>query len=319
MLRALLYLRFTSFKNWFLARGRRLRQPKYLIGALVGCAYFYFFFFRPLGESANRNVPAAASEEALRAMEMAHAALPADWLPATTALGALALLTFITFMWVIPAQRAALGFSEAEIAFLFPAPITRRSLVHFRLLSSQFRSLIGAAVMMLFSNRWAFVGGNALTHAVGWWFIFASLNLHFSGANFTLTRLTDIGVSAWRRRLLVLLTLIAVFAVTLFHLNGHNIQRSGAVFDIWPAAEWMIALTNTAPLRWMLWPFKWVLGPFLAVTPWDFLLALGPALAVIVMHYLWVVRSAVAFEDASVEFAQKRGERIAAWRSGRTR
>src|SRR5688572_24179056 len=233
MLRALLYLRFTSFKNWFLARGRRLRQPKYLIGALVGCAYFYFFFFRPLGESASRNVPAAASEEALRAMEMAHAALPADWLPATTALGALALLTFITFMWVIPAQRAALGFSEAEIAFLFPAPISRRSLVHFRLLSSQFRSLIGAAVMMLFSNRWAFVGGNALTHAIGWWFIFSTLNLHFSGANFTLTRLSDIGLGAWRRRALVFLAIAAVFALAFFRMSpAVTMPALGSALDL---------------------------------------------------------------------------------------
>ena len=154
MLGALLYLRFTSFKNWLLARGRRLRQPKYLIGALVGCAYFYFFFFRPLGESGSRRVPPAASEEARRAMELATAALPADWLPATSALGALGLLTFFTFMWIIPAQRAALGFSEAEIAFLFPAPISRRGLVHFRLISSQFRSLIGAAVMIYPDGVW---------------------------------------------------------------------------------------------------------------------------------------------------------------------
>ncbi|MGH7947375.1 MAG: hypothetical protein ACREF9_20575, partial [Opitutaceae bacterium] len=37
----------------------------------------------------------------------------------------------------------------------------------------------------------------------------------------------------------------------------------------------------------------------------------------VILHYLWVVRSAVSFEDASVDFAQKRGARIAAWRSGR--
>src|SRR5262249_21977884 len=123
MLGALFYLRFTSFKNWMIARGRRMRQPKYLIGAVVGGAYFYFFFFRPFGHGPRRNTP-AVSAEAQRAMEMAAAALPADWLPATTALGALALLTFISFMWIVPAQRAALGFTEAEIAFLFPAPIT---------------------------------------------------------------------------------------------------------------------------------------------------------------------------------------------------
>jgi ABC-2 type transport system permease protein len=317
MLRALLYLRLTSFKNWFLARGRRLRQPKYLLGAVVGCAYFYFFFFRPLGENANRRVPAAASEEALRAMEIANAALPADWLPATTALGALGLLTFITFMWVIPAQRAALGFSEAEIAFLFPAPISRRGLVHFRLLSSQFRSLIGAAVMMLFSNRWAFVGGNALTHAIGWWFIFSTLNLHFSGANFTLTRLSDIGVGAWRRRLLVFLGIAAVFGIAFARMSSATAMPAlGAAIDLRPATEWIIALTSTAPLGWLLWPFKQVLGPFLAVDARHFLLALGPALAVVGLHYLWVVRTAIAFEDASVEYAQKRGARIAAWRSG---
>ena len=38
MLGALLYLRLMSFRNWAVARGRRLRQPKYLIGAIVGCA-----------------------------------------------------------------------------------------------------------------------------------------------------------------------------------------------------------------------------------------------------------------------------------------
>src|SRR5688572_14542296 len=232
MLGPLLYLRFTSFKNWVLSRGRRLRQPKYLIGAVVGCAYFYFFFFRPLGDSETRVSP-AASEEARRAMELATAALPADWLPATSALGALGLLTFFTFMWIIPAQRAALGFSEAEIAFLFPAPISRRKLVHFRLISSQFRSLIGAAVMMLFSNRWAFVGGNALTHAVGWWFIFSTLNLHFSGANFTLTRLTDIGLGAWRRRALVFLAIAAVFALAFLRMSpAVTMPALGSALDL---------------------------------------------------------------------------------------
>jgi ABC-2 type transport system permease protein len=319
MIRALLYLRFTSFTNWLLARGRRLRQPKYLIGALAGCAYFYFFFFRPLGESSAHRAPSPASAEALQAMELAAATLPVDWLPATTALGALALLTFIGFMWVIPAQRAALGFSEAEIAFLFPAPIKRRSLVHFRLLSAQFRSLIGAAVMMLFSNRWSIVGGNAFTHAIGWWFIFSTLNLHFSGTNFTLTRLTDIGLGAWRRRMFVAAAIVAVFAVSYARTPAAPPPDWTTTLDFRPATEWIITLTHTSPLAWLLQPFKWVLGPFLAVGMSEFLVALGPALAVVTLHYLWVVRTAVAFEDASVEYAEKRSARIAAWRSGQRR
>lgn len=319
MLNALLYLRFTSFKNWVIARARRLRQPKYLFGAIVGCAYFYFFFFRPYGETAPppaRPLP-PVGVEAMQAIEAARATLPEDWLPATTAFGAIALLIFVTFMWVVPTQRAALGFTEAEIAFLFPAPISRTALVHFRLLSSQLRSLLGAAVMMLFSNRWTFVGGNALTHAIGWWFIFSTLNLHFSGANFTLTRLTDLGFAAWRRRTMILTAIALLVAASIYRLPDTLSRPDLATgVDLRPATEWLITVAHTAPLRWILLPFELVLGPFLAVEPGDFLRALGPALAVVTLHYLWVVRTAIAFEDASIDYAQKRGARIAAWRSG---
>ena len=315
MLSALLYLRFMSAKNWLLARVRRLRQPKYLIGAIVGCAYFYFFFFRPMG-SVGRGARHAATAQAMQA---AQHAIAIDWLPAVTAFATLVLATFLVLMWVVPTQRAALGFTEAEIAFLFPAPVTRRALVHFRLLSAQFRSLIGAMVMMLFSNRWTILGGNALTHAIGWWFIFSALNLHFCGASFTLTRLADLGLGAWRRRLWMLLAAIIVAGATLARLPvAQRLPAMGSdgQFDVRPITEWIVNLTGTAPLAWMLWPFQVVLGPFLAVDVPSFLWALGPALAIITLHYLWVVHTAVAFEDAAVDYAQKRASRLAAWRSG---
>src|SRR3954469_14382801 len=249
MLGALLYLRLTSFRNWLGARLKRLRQPKYFIGAIVGCAYFYFFFFRNLSGGPVRTARQAVSAQAMQAIAVAHAPLPFDWLPTITAVGALALLVFVTFMWVVPVQRAALGFTEAEIAFLFPAPITRRALVHFRLLSSQFRNLLGAAVMMLFSNRWTAIGGNAATHAIGWWFIFSALNLHFSGANFTLTRLADLGLGAARRRTLVLLLITAVVGATLFRLPvDMRLPALGSEIDLRPGTDWIIAITNRAPL-----------------------------------------------------------------------
>lgn len=315
MFSALLYLRVTSFRNWVVSRVRRLRQPKYLFGAIVGCAYFYFFFFRPLGQGPGSRPGPAVPDPAREALEAA-VALPADWLPVTTAFGALGLLVFTTFMWVVPTQRAALGFTEAEIAFLFPAPVHRRWLVHFRLLSAQLRSLVGAVVMMLFSHRWSAFGGNALTHAIGWWFIFSALNLHFSGATFTLTRLTDLGFGAWRRRLLVLGTIAGVFTVSILRLPPGLPAPPGTGIDLPAASEWLVALTTTAPLSWLLAPFRLVAGPFLAVDVRAFLIALGPAVAVLTLHYLWVVRSAVAFEDAAVEYAQKRGARLAAWRNG---
>ncbi len=314
MLNALLYLRFTSLKNWLISRGRRLRQPKYLLSAIVGCAYFYFFFFRHLGRDAAHHGRNAAATQAMNDLVET---LPADWHAALMAFGAFALLVFLTLMWVVPAQRAALGFTEAEIAFLFPAPITRRALVHFRLLSSQLRSLAGATVMMLFSNRWSILGGNALTHTLGWWFIFSALNLHFSGANFTLTRLADLGLSAWRRRALVLFFILVIIAMTIARLPvDARVPAMGNAMDLGPVTSWAIALTTTAPLGWLLWPIKLVLAPFVALGLRDFLVAFGPAFAIITLHYLWVVRTAIAFEDASVDYAQKRAARIAAWRAG---
>ena len=45
MIGALIYLQAQSIKNRLRVRLRRLKKPKYLTGAVVGAAYFYFFFF----------------------------------------------------------------------------------------------------------------------------------------------------------------------------------------------------------------------------------------------------------------------------------
>ena len=48
MIAALLYLQYHSFRNRLVSRFKRLKQPKYLVGAIVGGLYFYFYFFRYL-------------------------------------------------------------------------------------------------------------------------------------------------------------------------------------------------------------------------------------------------------------------------------
>ncbi len=314
MLGALLYLRFTSFQNWLLTRLRALRRPKQLAGAIAFGIYFWFFFLRHWTSSPG-NVRRAAAGQVVPLDR-----LPEHWLPAATACGAIALFVFIALMWIVPTQRAVLGFSEAEIAFLFPAPVTRRALVHFRLLSGQLRSLVGATIMMLISNRWSFLGGNAATHALGWWFIFSALNLHYSGATFTLTRLSDLGLGAVRRRIYALLLVAAVVALTYARLPAvERLPASDNATVLRPFTDWIIHVTSTAPLSWCLFPFKLVIGPFVAPDVPAFFLALGPALLVIGVHYFWVVGTAVAFEESSIDHAQKRGARIAAWRSGQRR
>lgn len=161
MLGALLYLRLTSLRNRVVSRVKRLRQPKYLFGALVGAAYFYFIFFRQIGSatSTSRGTKRAAAAKALEALPAPETI--ASTLPLVAALGALLLLAIILVAWVIPSEKPGLRFTEAEAAFLFPAPVSRRTLINFKLLSSQFSILFTSLFFTLISNRWSFLGGNA--------------------------------------------------------------------------------------------------------------------------------------------------------------
>ena len=107
--RALLYYEWHSRWNRLSARLRRLRQPKYLVGAVVGGLYFYFYIFGAWFRGRGRGgVMLAPAPEHRFLVESA---------------AALVLLVVLLLMWIIPHERAALIFSEAEVAFLFPAPV----------------------------------------------------------------------------------------------------------------------------------------------------------------------------------------------------
>src|SRR6185312_5747765 len=169
-----------SLVNVLRSRVQRLRQPQYLAGAVVGAWYFYFVFFRHAGAQ-----HPAATHGAIAP------GLPSELLPVYTAFGALIFLILIALSWLVPSQRAGLAFSEAEISFLFPAPLTRRSLIHYKLFSSQVAILFTSLILTFLSRRGIFGGGNGVTHSIGWWFILAILNLHTTGSSFVITRLLD--------------------------------------------------------------------------------------------------------------------------------
>ncbi len=143
-----------------------MKQPKYLFGALVGVAYFYFFFIRPRGVTGPRAMPGGGA---------ALPTLSGETLVVIIGVAALALFLVALISWFIPRQ-AALAFSEAEIAFLFPAPVSRRMLIHYRILSSQFRLVFTAIIFTLVFRR-----GITVTHALGWWVILRHVESAFHG------------------------------------------------------------------------------------------------------------------------------------------
>jgi len=307
MLGALLYLRITSLQNRLVQFVRRLRQPKYLAGAIVGGLYLWLTFFRRFHSNSARQAATAGG-------------LMAEWLPLIASIGALVLLLIVVLMWVLPTDKPGLHFSEAETAFLFPAPVTRRALIHYKLASSQFATLIQALILTLISGSWHTFSDNTAVRVLGWWVILSTLRLHQTGAGFTIARLIDRGVSPARRRVAVFGGIGLVLAATGAWV-WHSLAAPGAGDTATGGAllRYVQTLLDTSALGWLLRPFKLVVAPILAPDLSRLLFALVPALALIALHYVWVLRMEVSFEEASIDLAAKRATKVAAMRAGNYR
>jgi ABC-2 type transport system permease protein len=301
MIDAFLFLLSRSFVNRMRARLKRLKQPKYLIGALFGLFYLSWYFLNFLFLRGRRWGPSQFTlDEALVPL-----------------IGVSILFLLVASAWIFPRARTALIFTEAEIAFLFPAPVSRRMLIHFKLLRSQIAILFTVLLLTLVTGRFL-VDSQAWMRILGWWVILSALSLHFLGASLVRTLLLDRGISNWTRRILVLLLLAALIVVTA--LWG---QRTLPAPGFENAADWKewrdygTELLATPPLSYLLYPFRVMLGPYVASTPGEFARAMGPALVLLALHYLWVIRSNVAFEEASLEISRRFAERMAAARQGK--
>ena len=300
---AFAYLQATSLYNNLRQRLLRLRQPKYLIGALAGGAYIYFFLFHRM----------------LR-VGTAHPRfdMPAGLLADIASLVALALLLYVLVEWVVSGARAQLAFTEAEVDFLFPAPLTRTSLIHFSLLRSQLAIFFSSFLLGLLFRRGGGFSGHPLQSVTGIWLLLSMLKLHAMGASFTRERLLDLGLRPWLRRIVAACVALAIALACAWSMRGVlHAPPAEALSDLALLRRWFEAIVGTAPLSWLLLPFRWAVAPIFATDAAAFLRALPAALALLALHYLWVVRAQVSFEDAAIVQARKRAERVAAMRQGR--
>lgn len=298
---ALVYLYGVTVRNAVVQRLRRLRQPKYLFGAIAGLAYFYFVVFGRGFSRAGRGSGAAPG--------------PGGGGPETLAwiepFAAPALALVVLLAWLIGNSRAALQFTEPEAAFLFPAPVRRRTLIHYKLLRSQLGILVSAFLLTLLFRRGS-ASGHPLQQAAGWWVVFSTLNLHFIAASFTRQQLLDLGLNPVRQRLLL------GGALCLLALAGWRwLPVPADASSLAALTDYARQLLGSPPVSWLLLPFTLVTRPYFAATPGEFLPALGPALLLLLAHYYWVIRADVAFEEGSLELAAKRAKIAADARDGR--
>jgi hypothetical protein len=304
---ALFYLRWTTATGWLASRLRRLKQPKYLVGAAVGISYIYFFFIRNL---ARNRVPQRADAPAA----------PSETLAIVPDIASAALLLLIAVNWIVPRGRAGLTFSEAEISFLFPAPIRRRTLIHYRFLSTLGGLALTAFFLTLVSGGWASFGASAWLRGLGWWIVLGTISLHFKATSFVVTRLLDRGVSSLARGVSGVIVLALAIGVPLvWTLTALPAPTQEDLAGVPAIARYVTAALQSGPLPWLLAVPKLVVAPIFAADARAFALALWPALVVFAAHYAWVLFSAVSFEEASIANAEKRAARLAAFRSGNLR
>jgi Putative ABC exporter len=288
----------------------RLREPRYLLGGLVGAAYMYFWFGRAMLRSATHHQGLGPRLQ-----------LPPEAVALFLSLAAATLAVNAALFWLFHSGTPVLHLSEADVQFLAPAPLPRRALLHLSLLRTQLPLLFGALVMAIALGR------NFVPHLwqafVAAFLILATMQLHALGHAFWKARQRE---AAPATRSLMRLATGAVVLVGATALAWMAAAPYGAV-EITSVADAPSAFralvdglqpwANGFVPRVVLAPFRAFLAPALASDTRHFLTALPAALAILAAHYAWVVRTNVRYEEAALEGARRRAARAERRRSGR--
>lgn len=293
-MRALVYLVLTSGKNRWRAAMLRARRPRYAIALIVGILYVWAFLVRPM--SRGPAMPGLVGQ------------------PTEMIVTVLAVLTLMG-SWVFGSDATALAFSQPEVSLLFPAPLTRRSLIGYKLFRAQIAVLINALIWVYVLRR----GGTALPpllRAIGLWSLFSTLNLHRLGSSLVRTSWREHGGAGVKRNRWAWLVFIAVGVALIWSLVEHRAEL--AMSDgPGPFFTGLGHAFSSAPASWALFPFHLVVAPTFAATAAEWRQVIGPALLVLAFHAWWVLRADTAFEDAAIEASAERARRLEAMRNRR--
>jgi len=278
---AALFLISRGVKNrvvrWFM----RLRQPRYLAGAALAGLYLWSFLFRHPGRVSVGSMPRGAYNGIFAAIITLFATL------------------LILVPWALPNEAPGFVFSEAEIQFLFPAPITRRQLLTYKVLQSQIALLFTAAVMSFF----AFRGSSYL----GMWIVLSVLNVYMMFVSFARARLKLAGIG-WPARL----TAFFIALTTLMAIGAWQFRSSaGVIVDAMMKNK--VAVYASAVSAIMRQP---PLGPILVVPRLIAEIAYSPSITTMlgdgailigaaILLFLATVHLDVSFEDASIVASQR--------------
>jgi ABC-2 type transport system permease protein len=289
---ALVYLTLRSTRNRILFRLRRLRQPRYALASCVGVLY-YFMVFRP--GSASRVFSYGA-----------------DSAPVLEVAASMTVFIAASLAWLFPGSRTpALTFTRADVQWLFPAPISRRQLLYYRLFSSQPALIASSLLLTLFMGPTN--PGGAFRFFAGMWLLETTVGAHLSGVSLGRRSLGAHGLAGFSRQWapVAIVAIAALVFVTAVARGWPEISSSATWRD---GAVRLQQLLSSGAAAFVLWPARALVRVPLAASASAFAAALPAALAMLALNLAWVIRSDAAFEEASAERAEKVAARLAAMR-----
>ena len=297
-LNAFAYLTWHTLWNRTVTRVRRAKNPRYALSALIGAAYFWFFLIRNPGQMP-RN-------------------LGGNFADFMVMLATVGLLAFMTTWWLFGGDKTTLAFSLAETAFLFPAPLSRRAVIGYKLFRAQLTILINATIFIFLMRR----GMGFLPpgyRAISLWALFTTMNFHRIGAALVRVSWVEHGWQGFRRNIipsLVLVTVILAAGVTI-HDAWPELVRVGRDRGVFDAVSLARVLLEQRPASYALWPIHAIVAPVFATSPHGWAAAIPFSLLVLALHVWWVIRMDAAFEESAIAASYERARRVQAWRSRR--
>lgn len=292
MIPALWYLIWRTTRNRLTRQLRRVRNPRYAAAMVVGALFVTSMFW---SRGADSGMPEGGGD------------------PLRTNLGAVisfVLLLGAVHLWFSRDTLLALAFQPAEVQLLFPAPLSRRMLLAYRVVRVQLLVVPNAAFWMLALRYWGSTQPALLRFAAAWAF-FSFLSLHRLGAALVLVpplRGVRRGVVLMMRGL-VLAGLVAVAAGVVPSILS---VAGGDPAAVWRALQEAV---RVPPASIALAPFQMLVAPFSAAA--DGVGRFAPLLLVIAAQLLWIhVASRVEFEEAAASASRDLAQRITAFRRG---
>lgn len=291
MFNATLYIMWCSARNRTRRRLQRLREPRYILGAIAGAIYLFLtLFMRERAFSDDQR------ERRRRRSERYQAMLPAFG-AAGVAFGGVALAAAAAVSWLMPFGSGLLSFSKSETAFLFPAPVSRRDLLVYRLMRSQFAVLTGALIFAL-----AYPTGSLLPRVrgmLGTWLLLMITHVFFTGVTLARARLRAGRAHRGSYGFVwpgIVVSFAAVAAV------GGSVVRdvmAAPVLTVGDAFQRITLITREPIPSLLLYPFTAVVRPVFAQTFPEFWWSLLSAVGLYGLTVLWVMWAHESFDLAA--------------------